>query len=310
MSPGIFAQMQRSEGLLNSAIGMFKGDVGDQGPERTGAAIRERQKPGDVATYAFFDNLARSIAHSAKIILGMIPKLYDTERDVRIRNVDETESFVPVNTTVGDALSKVKENPERYHGMSLQVLENHKKKSGEHAAFNDLTVGKYDVVVTVGPSYATQREEASEAMLRLVQANPKLMAIAGDIIVGNLDVKDADKLAHRLEKTLPPGMIEPKQGEAPPQPLPPSPQMQMVMSKMENEKEKHKTEQIKQQKELLRIKLEMIKIYKETKETDKAMRSEILKVLMELHGMSHPADSMMDEGTQQPPTADGLLQTQ
>ncbi len=63
----------------------------------------QRQKPGDVATFAFIDNLTRSIAHSGRVINEMIPEVYDTERDVRIRNADETEDFAPVNTTAGRA---------------------------------------------------------------------------------------------------------------------------------------------------------------------------------------------------------------
>ena len=115
-----------------------------------------------------------------------------------------------------------------------------------------------------------------------------MMKTAGDLVVGNMDFKDADKLAKRLEKTIPPQLREQREGEPPPQPLPPPPQIVMMM-------EKTKTEQIKQQKEQLKTKVEMIKLYKETKETEVEMRKLIMKVLAELTGPKHPADMLMPQ---------------
>jgi hypothetical protein len=106
-------------------------------------------------------------------------------------------------------------------------------------------------------------------MMRIIQSYPQLMQIAGDLIVGNMDFKDADKLARRLAKTIPPGIKEVNPDE-PPAPAPvPSPQQQLLLQKAQ-------TEQIRQQKEQVKTQVELIKLYKETKETDDAIRQEIL----------------------------------
>ena len=105
----------------------------------------------------------------------MIPEVYDTQRDIRIRNVDDTETFVPVNTTAGAALDAVMANPDQYRGMDKVKLVRIVAKNGRNARYNDLTAGKYDVVVTTGPSYSTQRQEAAASLERLVAAYPEIM---------------------------------------------------------------------------------------------------------------------------------------
>lgn len=283
MGPGqipaaLFTQLQTSLALFESAIGMNKSDLGGAGPERTGAAITARQKPGDIRTFSYIDNLARGIQHSARVKNEMIPSLYDTKRDVRLRNIDDSETWVPVNTTAGEAYKTIKANPDRYKGLNTTKLVAAIQRHGPDAKFNDMSAGRYSVRVTVGPSYATQRAESAETMLRLVNTLPRQMGMAADIIVENLDIKDSDVLAERLRKMLPPGMAKPKPGQEPSPPPPPSPQMQLVAGKM-------KTEQAKQQKEMLKTKVEMVRLLKETKETDREVRKQILDVLAEVTGM-------------------------
>jgi hypothetical protein len=288
----IFTQIAAAQENIRQTIGMYKADVGEDTPERTGAAVINKQAPGDTATFIYPDNLRKAREHSGKIINSMIPEVYDSERDVRLRDVDDSETYVPINTTAGAALKMIREKPDRFKGMNVKRLIQSIKEKGQSANFNDITAGKYDVVVVSGPSFATQRQETSEAMQRIIAAYPDLMKLGGDIVIGNMDWKDADKLAKRLEKTLPMPLREQREGEPPPQPMPPPPEVVMLM-------EKTKTEQIKQQKEQLKTKVEMVKLYKETKETEVELRKEILKVLAELTGEKHPSDVFV-QGQQAP----------
>ncbi len=105
----VFEQIGQAKQAIRDTIGMFGSDIGDRGPELSGKAILQRQKPGDIGTFAFIDNLSRAIAHSGRVINEMIPEVYDTQRDVRIRNTDDTETFVPVNTTAGEAFDALRE---------------------------------------------------------------------------------------------------------------------------------------------------------------------------------------------------------
>jgi hypothetical protein len=180
----------------------------------------------------------------------------------------------------------VQENPQRFSRMDIKRMKQAIKDHGQNALFNDLSTGKYDLVVTSGPNFTTERQETSEAMQRIISAYPELMKLAGDIVMGNMDFKDSDKLAKRIEKTLPMALREQKEGEPPPQPMPPSPQVQILI-------EKTKTEQIKQQKEQLAVKLKLIEIYLATKESQVEIRKEIIKVMAEVTGPKHPADQLL-----------------
>ena len=71
---------------------------------------------------------------------------------------------------------------------------------------NDLTTGKYDVTISVGPSYATRRLEAADSMMAFVQAVPQAGQVAADLIAKNMDWPGADAIAERLKRMLPPGI--------------------------------------------------------------------------------------------------------
>jgi hypothetical protein len=281
----IFTEIQRAEQNIKDTIGMYNADVGDQGRELSGKAIFARQMPGDTATYVYPDNMARAIAYGGKIINDLIPHIYDTERDLRLRNVDDTEAFVPVNVNAGKALSMMQENPQKYSGIDKNSLQQTLQKSGPEGKYNDLTAGKYDIVITTGPTFATQRIEAAENMIKIAMSSAKMNPIDKYFTVKNLDFPGSDEYAEAVKKTLPPGIIPPKEGERPPQPLPPPPQMQALMLKTQVEGERMKTEKLKQQVALARL-------LKETKETDTDVRRTVLNLLAEINAPAHPADNM------------------
>lgn len=254
----IFEMMRKSEDSIKSVIGMFNADVGAPGSEQTGAAITARQRPGDIATFEFSVNMAGAVAYTGRILNDMIPEVYDSERDVRLRNIDETETFMPVNTTVGAAMRAVKSRPEIY-GVDPARLSQMVAKDGKSAKFNDITVGKYDVVVTTGPSYSTQRQEAAQMLQSLVQSAPQQMAVALDLIVRNMDFKDADELEARLRKPLlTSGMVKPKPGETMPPPPPPDPKVIEAQAQMAKIQSQTQVAQIQAEQE--KIKLEQAKV--------------------------------------------------
>ena len=252
----VFQQIAVAEGNLKSVIGMFNADVGDAGPERTGAAILARQAPGDIGTYVFMDHLASAIAHTGRIINSMIPFIYDTERDIRLRGADDAESFVPVNTTLKTVVRSMKDNPERYSGLDKMRVMEAVKKYGPNAKFNDITAGKYDVFSSVGPSYATQRAEAADMLFKMFNSMPQQMSLAADLIVENLDFKDADKLARRLRKTLPPNIVEQREGEV----LQQQPNPALIMQEMQMQANNAKVQMAQMKLEVEKLKLEREKI--------------------------------------------------
>lgn len=212
---GAFTEAQVAVDDMKATTGIYDASLGNRGNETSGKAIIARQKEGDVATYAFIDNLSRSIAYTGKIILDLLPKVYDTERIVRIRNIDDTEKFIPVNKAMNDEF-------------------------GNPLLLNDITVGKYDVVVETGPSYSTARTEAAESMIAFVQAVPNSAPLISDLIAKNMDWPGASEIAERLQKTLPPGLADTDDGNPamPPQPPQPSPRDMLEMKKIDLENKK------------------------------------------------------------------------
>jgi hypothetical protein len=276
----IFTEIDRSEKAIESTIGMFKADVGNVGPERTGAALIARQKPGDIGTFTFIDNLARGIQHSYDIILSMMPEIYDTKRDIRVRTQSGEDIYVPINTPIGDVLESIKNNPDKYVGMELKRLKALAKK-GPNAILNDMSKGRYGVVVTVGPGYATQRMETSQLLTQFAMAMPKPMQSALDIMFKNMDFMGADELSERFAKMLPPGLRKPKEGESPTPPMPPPPIVQLQMAKVKIEEQKMAVQQAK-------LKVETIKALKELQDERGNIRSEILDILKEVHSPEMP----------------------
>lgn len=227
-----FEQVRRAEEMIKTTIGMFNADVGAPGSEQTGAAIIARQRPGDIGTFEFMNNMAGAIQHTGRILNEIIPEIYDSERDVRLRHIDETETFVPINTTLGSAIKAVKASPEQYAGTDLKKLQKMAGENGLHVRFNDITQGKYGIVVSVGPAYATQRQESAQALLQLMQSAPQQMSTALDLIVKNLDFKDSEEMEARLRKPLLlAGIVKPKPGETIPPPPPKDPEIEAAMIK-------------------------------------------------------------------------------
>ena len=164
---------------IKAVTGIFDASMGAQGNETSGRAIFARQSQGEIATFNFQDNMSKGVQRTYEIILDLIPEIYDTERELRVLGADGSESYKKVN----------------------QVVLNEEKKA---VKVHDLAQGKYDVTITTGPSFSTQRQEASEVYTQLVQQMPELMGVAGDLIMKSMDLPYADDIAERMQFLLPP----------------------------------------------------------------------------------------------------------
>lgn len=192
---GVLQMAMHAVDDLKATTGIHDASLGARGNETSGRAILARQREGDVSNFHFTDNLNRAVRHAGRCIVDMIPRIYDTARVVQIRGEDESMSSVEINQPVMDE-----------QGAIVQVL-------------NNLMVGKYDVTISAGPSYTTQRQEAAEGMSNLAQAWPPLMDTAGDLVVKNLDWPGAEEISERIKRRIPPQIIggeEEEQQEIPP----------------------------------------------------------------------------------------------
>jgi hypothetical protein len=96
----------------------------------------------------------------------MIPKIYDTERIARIIGVDGEVKRAKINPSQEEPVKKIVDES----GIVIEKIYNP-------------SVGKYDVCVSTGPSYMTKRQESLDAMSQLLQGNPQLWQVAGDLFV-------------------------------------------------------------------------------------------------------------------------------
>jgi hypothetical protein len=199
---------------IKSTTGQYNASLGMTSNERSGKAILARQREGDVGTYHYGDNLARGIRHIARQLVDMIPKIYDTQRIARIIGEDGETKMVKINPDQPQAVNKIANE----QGIVIEKIYNP-------------GVGKYDVVATTGPGYATKRQEALEAMAQLLQGNPQLWSVAGDLFVKNMDWPGAQEMSKRFAKTIDPKLMS--DGEDNPALAAAQQQMQAMGAEME-----------------------------------------------------------------------------
>src|SRR6185436_20966296 len=146
----------------------FKAGVGESESQQSGRAILALQRESDTGTYHFGANQGVSIRHTGVIILDMIPHYYDSKRIVRIIGDDGEVKTAQIDPEQQESLRQVR------------------GPKGIQNIYNP-GVGKYDVAITVGPSYNTKRMEAAATLTEVVKSQPQLMPIIGDLLFRSLD---------------------------------------------------------------------------------------------------------------------------
>jgi hypothetical protein len=183
---GIMAAAAGVNDDIKAIMGIFDPAQLGQG-NISGKALNGQQQQVDLTNFDYYDNLTRSIAHVGKICLDLIPKIYDTERVMRIIGDDGKPELLTINQR--DAVGRV---------------------------LNDVTVGQYDVVMETGPGYNSKRQEAVDSMMQVLSADPALMQTAGDLLFRNMDFPGADVIADRLATLNPLAQID-EHSKIPPQ---------------------------------------------------------------------------------------------
>lgn len=179
---------------MKATTGIYDAGLGNRSNEQSGVAIQRRNMQSQTSNFHFVDNLSRSLRHTGRIIVDLIPKIYDTQRAVRILGESGEEEIVVIN----------------------QVIDN----GGSEAIKNNISAGKYDVTVATGPSFASKRQEAVASMIDLSKVAPQVAQVAADLMIQNMDWPGAQEIAARVKKTLPPGIADDpkdKKQQVPPQ---------------------------------------------------------------------------------------------
>lgn len=193
------AQMNQQD--IKDTTGLHDASLGVRSNEVSGKAIQARQREGDVATVVFHDNVNAAIQEGGDVINQLIPLAYDATRTIRTIEEDDKHVLMVIN------------DPNDINSPNI-------------------TVGKYDITLDTGPNFTTQRMEALDTMMTLLQTSPDLMAIAGDIAAKNMDWPGAHEFGERLKKWInmsSPGLLSEEEGGGEAQPSPEQ-QQEMAMA--------------------------------------------------------------------------------
>ena len=190
-SPALSQDAQLASADIQATTGIFEANLGQQGNETSGVAIRGRQFQGELTNYEYADQLSDAMELAGKICIDLIPKIYDTERQIRILGEDETEEVIAVNKPLQDM------------------------QTGEFILTNDLSVGHYDIKMATGPSFSTRKQETAEQLSQIIAQNPDMSQLVGDILFKNMDLVGGDEVISRLRSAgVKAGIIEPDEQEA------------------------------------------------------------------------------------------------
>lgn len=179
---GIVTAMMQASDDIKATMGLYDAFVGQRSNETSGVAIKQRKMEGDRAVYHFGDNLVRSITQVGRVLVSAIPTIYNNPRIVSVVGKEEDSDDVGINGA-------------RVEGQERDYI---------------LSDGQYNVRVTTGASFATMRQEAAEFFQQVIQSQPALMQVAGDLMFKYMDFPGAQALSERIKKTIPPQLLDEK----------------------------------------------------------------------------------------------------
>ena len=194
----------QSDNDLKATGGFHDASLGQRGPQESGRALRARQQQDEMANSHYLDNLARSVRQVGRVLVDLIPKIYDTARIMRITGLDEQQRSVMVFAG--------QEN------MPEEMASETTLPPGIEGIY-DVGLGRYDVTVSVGPSFQTKRDAGVEALVQFGQAYPNVFPMIGDLIADNMDWPGAKQVAARLKRMLPPQLQDEVEGAQIPEPV-------------------------------------------------------------------------------------------
>ena len=215
----LLQQIQQASMDLYHVTGMQPPSLSANPELKSGKAIQAQERLGDRGMYIFEDNKSKSIDYTAEILIDLLPRIYDTDRQERIVAMDGETEDVQINQTVTD------------------------NQTGEEVLVNDLSLGKYDVVTETGPAFATQRQESAQQIIELIGTSPTFENLAMDLVAKDLPILESKELTKRVRKLMiTQGIVDPTEEEIKDmgldQPQTPDPQQTAITENIQIQTEK------------------------------------------------------------------------
>ncbi len=199
-APGSFTPAPQLSPAIATMLQLTSADI----QEVTGGSQAMQQMPSnvaqetvnnlmnraDMASFIYLDNMAKSLKRAGEVWLSMAREVYGSDREVRVVNEDGTDDIALMNAQVID------------------------RQTGQVVALNDLSTGRYDVTVDVGPSYTARRDATVAALTSVLSTmapqDPDAGIIRG-LIMENMDGEGLDDYKeYNRNKLLTAGIVKPR----------------------------------------------------------------------------------------------------
>jgi portal protein len=240
------------EEAIKATTAMYDPSLGNSNPrEHSGRAILALQQQGEQTQSHFMSNVQMAYLEVGAEMVHIIPQITRPGQILQILGIDDK----PEQVMVGQAYQLQKGTPTPVQGMSAEQA-----KASDLTKFYDLNSGKYGVTVNVGKSYTTRKQEGAAMIGDILEKNPPMTQLIGDIFFRDLDFPGSEEVSERMKKMLPPQLQE-QEGEGP------TPQMlqqelqkvsqlfQLATKELQEKTHIIETEQVKANQELQKEKL-------------------------------------------------------
>jgi len=187
-NPGLVEVSASTQNFIQRTSGVFDEARGTAPPQRSGYAIDLLQSKSDNPKKKFILAMETAMAHTCRVLIKAIPKVYDIEQELLVVNQDRTTDKVRVNFPVFDQ-------------QTQQIV-----------ILNDLKQGNYDVTCTMGPAFSTKQQETVTVLSEIAAIDPSILQIGSDILLSNISSPGIDQIAERKRmQMVQSGVIPPNQ---------------------------------------------------------------------------------------------------
>lgn len=194
--------------------------------EKSGVALDKIQSQQAIGSFHFTDNFDRAIENAGRQINELITKVMDTPRQVGVRNPDDSHSLMPV--------APAGQMPEQQ--PTEQPI--------DPADAFDPQKGDFDVTISTGMSYQSQRAEASDFVDTLLGELPNLPIppqAKATLLAKAITLKDIGPIGDEMAKIIDP------QGDG--EPIPPQAQQMIAHLQQQLQEAGQAAQQLAQEKQ-------------------------------------------------------------
>lgn len=209
---------------IQQLVGRYETNRGADSNDSSGKALGIRANLGNQASFVPFDNCKRAVAQTARIMVSLMPAIYDETGDVVVRGKDGKERTVGINQPSINGTYK-----------------------------NDMSLEHFDVSIEAGSNFAMQREAELALLQNAMSIAPQLAPNIMDKYMSLLDIENAPEMVDRIQDLMlgtPIAQIISKETGKPiaqHAPPPPDPRMLAVQQKMQQAQMENQTKIAQQQ---------------------------------------------------------------